>query len=487
MKFLPKFSQNFWAFIITLVFILINARLMVDEKYYLLALPAFLYIVYLAFLSMDTLFYILVFFVPISVPLEKFMPDLGFNVQLPTDPILVLIFTVLLFKLILERKFDRKVLLHPISIAIYINLAWIFITCLTSTIPVVSFKFLLSRIWFITTFYFLATQIFKKKKAIRKFYWAYIPLLMVVIVYVVYNLSKVGLFNQHAANLAPNPFYNDHTALGAALAMLLPFTVGFIIYPKFRIIIRAMALVIFGIIIFALVISYCRAAWVSILVAAVVLILIVIRIKLRTVLVLAVVGLALFFQYRTDLYLSLEQNNVDSSKDFSKHVQSISNIETDASNTERLNRWNSAFKMFRERPIFGWGPNTYMFKYAPFQMSYDKTIISTNMGDKGNAHSDYIESLADSGILGSLTFILLLIVTLYSGIRLYPKLANQKQTRLWLVCAVLGLVTYFFHAIVNNFLDTDKLSSLFWGYTAMIVAIDVYQVRRKEKELTGKA
>jgi hypothetical protein len=27
---------------------------------------------------------------------------------------------------------------------------------------------------------------------------------------------------------------------------------------------------------------------------------------------------------------------------------------------------------------------------------------------------------------------------------------------------------------LNNFLDTDKLSAPFWGFTAMIVAIDLY-------------
>ncbi len=482
MKFLLKLKQNYWVFIITVVFIIINGRLMINNNYYLLALPFLLYGVYLAFLSIDSLFYILVFFVPISVPLLYFKPDMGFNVQLPTDPILVLIFTILLFKLILERKFDRQVLLHPISIAIYINLVWMLITCITSTIPLVSFKYLISRIWFIATFYFLATQIFKNKSAIRRFFWCYIPLLLVVIGYVVVNLSHVGLFNIQAANLAPNPFYNDHTALGAALAMLLPFAIGFFINSKSGLYIRIFSFLLIIILIFALILSYCRAAWVSILVALIIFIIIILRIKFRTVLLVSIVGLALFLQFRTELFLFLQQNNQDSSIEFSKHVQSISNIETDASNTERLNRWNSAFKMFRERPVFGWGPNTYMFQYAPFQMSCDRTVISTNLGDRGNAHSDYIESLADSGLFGSLSFILILIVTLYSGIKLYPKVIKQKQTRIWLMCAILGLITYYMHAIVNNFLDTDKVSSLFWGFTAIIAAIDVYQVKNKNND-----
>jgi len=39
---------------------------------------------------------------------------------------------------------------------------------------------------------------------------------------------------------------------------------------------------------------------------------------------------------------------------------------------------------------------------------------------------------------------------------------------------LIGLTSYYFHGLLNNFLDTDKISVLFWGYTAMLVAMDVY-------------
>jgi hypothetical protein len=39
---------------------------------------------------------------------------------------------------------------------------------------------------------------------------------------------------------------------------------------------------------------------------------------------------------------------------------------------------------------------------------------------------------------------------------------------------LLGLTTYYLHGLLNNFLDTDKASALFWGFTAAIVAIDIY-------------
>jgi hypothetical protein len=40
--------------------------------------------------------------------------------------------------------------------------------------------------------------------------------------------------------------------------------------------------------------------------------------------------------------------------------------------------------------------------------------------------------------------------------------------------ATLGLITYFVHGTLNNFLNTDKASVPFWGLVAIIVALDLY-------------
>jgi putative inorganic carbon (HCO3(-)) transporter len=38
---------------------------------------------------------------------------------------------------------------------------------------------------------------------------------------------------------------------------------------------------------------------------------------------------------------------------------------------------------------------------------------------------------------------------------------------------IAGLMTYVVHGALNNFLDTDKISALFWGMTAAVVALDI--------------
>ena len=223
----------------------------------------------------------------------------------------------------------------------------------------------------------------------------------------------------------------------------------------------------------ALIFSYTRAAWLSLVLALVAYFLLMLRVKFRSILITFSIIASIIFINQIEIIMKLGKNRQDASQDFDKHIESISNISTDASNLERLNRWSAAFRMFQERPIFGWGPGTYSFQYAPFQHSQEKTIISTNTGNRGNAHSEYIGPLCESGVLGSLTFIAIIICTLFKGFRLYYTILNYEKKNMVLVI-LLGFITYIIHGTLNNFLDSDKASVPFWGFIAMIVAIDIY-------------
>jgi O-antigen ligase len=69
--------------------------------------------------------------------------------------------------------------------------------------------------------------------------------------------------------------------------------------------------------------------------------------------------------------------------------------------------------MFKERPVFGFGPATYAFEYARFQEPENLTIISTNFGDMGNAHSEYLSALSETGFVGFVLFVLFVVGVFY--------------------------------------------------------------------------
>ena len=101
----------------------------------------------------------------------------------------------------------------------------------------------------------------------------------------------------------------------------------------------------------------------------------------------------------------------------------------------------------------------------------------------GNAHSEYIGPLSESGIFGVLTFLGIILATLFTGARIYYSVQN-RDVKILVVSLLLGLITYFVHGTLNNFLDTDKASVPFWSFIAAIVAIDLYHNKISEKPAT---
>lgn len=478
-------KNQIWAIIIAGLFIILNAIAIYLENFFVSALPIILLIVVLAFLALDKLLLAVVFMVPLSVPLKIFVPNLEIGMSLPTEPILFGILLVFIFKIIYEKNVDKRVLYHPVSLAIYFSLAWMLVTTISSTLPVVSIKYLIARIWFIVAFYFLATQLFRDEKNIQRFLWLYIAGFIIVIIYTLTRHLGYGLFNQKASHWVVYPFFKDHTSYGAMLSMFIPILIGFGFFKKYSLNRKLIIWFITSLFIFALVFSYTRAAWVSVFGAVVIWVIIQLKIPFKWLFGFGVIVLIVLFLFRTQIMLQLEQNRQDSSEDFKEHIQSISNVSSDASNLERINRWASAIRMFREKPFLGWGPGTYMFQYAPFQMSYQRTIISTNAADLGNAHSEYIGPLSESGIFGMLSVLFIVGLTAYTAIILYFKL-KDKHLKIIVLSTFIGLVTYYLHGFLNNFLDTDKASAPVWGFTAIIVAIDIYH-RNKEKEISDSA
>lgn len=182
--------------------------------------------------------------------------------------------------------------------------------------------------------------------------------------------------------------------------------------------------------------------------------------------------------------MQLEENQQDSSGDLAEHVESISNVASDASNLERINRWKSAWRMFQDKPLTGFGPGTYQFQYAPYQDPMEKTIISTNFGTRGTAHSEYLGPLSESGAPGFLIRSGIVVYLFYMGFRLFRQLPKGR-TRALAISLFLGLVTYFTHGFLNNFLTKDKLAVPVWGFIAILVAIDLHRrgvLGEKEKE-----
>jgi tetrahydromethanopterin S-methyltransferase subunit C len=69
--------------------------------------------------------------------------------------------------------------------------------------------------------------------------------------------------------------------------------------------------------------------------------------------------------------------------------------------------------------------------------------------------------------------LILVIVTVYHGMKAYKRCKN-RQAKTLVLGATLAFISYFVHGLLNNFMDTDKLAVPVWSLAALIAAIDVY-------------
>lgn len=444
-------------------------------------LPVVCFIIYTAIFNLQKLVFLLAFCTPLAISLQ----DMGLtdaqstDLSLPSEPLMAGIMLMYIVNSLYKPVADKKFTAHPISIIIFVQLAWMFFTTCTSTEFIVSLKYFISRLWFIFSCYIIIPHLFKNKKNIITFVFCYAISLAIVVL--ITNVRHAAYnFNDKAADWIVGPFYNDHTAYGAALAMFIPVLLSFTFLKELSKFWRAVALGLFSLFVLGIILSFARAGWLSLVIVSGMYLTFLLRIKFKTLLWSVIIFGGLFLIFRSDILMALSRNNTDAEGSFENNIESVSNISTDASNLERLNRWSCALRMWEEKPLLGWGPGTYMFKYAPYQLSRELTIISTNFGTNGNAHSEYLGPLAEQGVFGMLIVVVLLLYSTSLGYKLVYSLENREE-RILCIGIFLGLMTYFVHGFFNNFLDTDKLSLPFWAFLAALVTMDIYYRKKAAK------
>ena len=478
-QFYSQHRSAILALLITLLFLVANSFLISKDIFYLYALPLAGLVLLLFILKFEIGLLSIALLTPWAI---DFAIVPGLELSLPVEPMMILFTVMFFFRVLIDKNYDTRILKHPVSLLILGSLAWMLITSCTSRLPLVSFKYTLARLWFLVPFFFASAQIFKNPKRIREFFWCYAISLIAVIL--IATLKTIGNFSDlQTLHRVMRPFYNDHTSYGCVIALFIPAAFYFIFSRASKGWSRFLFLCLFALLVIGLLFSYSRAAWVSVLAAVGVYVLIRLGMKVKWMIVFFGIGVGLFFVYQSDVLYKLGKNTQDSSYDISGQIKSISNISTDASNVERLNRWASAIRIFKEDPLLGCGPGTYQFVYGSYQRSYQLSTISTNAGNLGNAHSEYIGPLTEQGVLGGAFVVGIFLMTFVTGVRVY-RTAKDKTIANMAIAFTLSLLTYYVHGVFNNFLDTDKLSVPFWAFTAVIVALDIYSEKKSPEEST---
>jgi len=144
---------------------------MTDPTVYSL-IPVGLLAIYYAIFQTEKLFLSLAFLTPLSINIEEYTSSFGLFV--PTEPLLFGLMILLSAFQIKKAFLPQYIWRSPLIWAIVIYILWMLLSALTSSHPIVSFKFILARLWFIVPVLFFGTYFFQKRSNRISFIWLFL-------------------------------------------------------------------------------------------------------------------------------------------------------------------------------------------------------------------------------------------------------------------------------------------------------------------------
>ncbi len=436
----------------------------------LFALPAVFLLAYITIVDFRKVFYLLLVMLPLSTEVE--LPG-GFATDLPSEPLMLLLTGVfLVYGLYHGRRLNVAFLKHPLTVLLLLHIGWIAVTTLQSEQFIFSFKFLLAKIWYVVTFYFLAGYLLKIEKNIRTFFWCVFSSLLFTVLIILVRHAVVG-FSFEEVNFVLKPFYRNHVSYASLLVLFFPYLWYAPTWHKrysFTWWLLVACIVLFLV---ATYFTYTRAAYASLVIAAVVYF--IIRLRLMKVaicgaLIIGVLGIAHVTTNNKYLDFAPDYNKTITHKKFDNLLEATGKGE-DISTMERVYRWVAGFFMVKEHPYFGFGPGNFYSFYKPYTVTSFTTYVSDNPEQSG-VHSYFLMTAIEQGIIGLLIFIALCCATLLLGEKLYHQTKDQSKRHLILM-ATLSIVIIDSILLINDMVETDKVGSFFFMAMAILVRIDL--------------
>jgi len=190
-----------------------------------------------------------------------------------------------------------------------------------------------------------------------------------------------------------------------------------------------------------LILSGTRASWIGFGIGIVFLVLL--NRRKRKIILLGALGFVLLV-----LLLVLNQEKLSLAENvlFQRAV-SIFDIET-LLKSSRLPVWQTAIRAWEERPIFGWGPESFSYLYDKyFKASYLQSIPKNINFDR--PHNKILEVMTSSGVIGLLSYLLI-----FSAIFFCLYRARKKNPVLILI-----LTAFFISYFVQNLFCFDTIGT----------------------------
>lgn len=473
-------KQDIWQLLsrgFAVALILISCYVVAQDAWWLFGLPVIVMLAAVTVLDYRWLYFAFFGLVPFST--EVNLPG-GLGTDLPTEPVMLALTGIAIALVLMRwRDIDARYLRHSFTLVLLMHVVWIAVASVLSTHPVISFKFLLAKVWYIVPFYGMTILILRSDRLIEWCWRLFFIGLAISVMVVIVRFIPYGFEFKHIEKIM-RPFFRNHVNYAAIMAVSLPWLWALWRRKGGRVVSWSLV----GMVFFAVATyySYTRAAIASIPIA------IIMYYVIRWRLLRHVVGLTSIGAILLLAHLLTDRNWLDYAPDYSKTVthRSFDDLISatakgeDISTMERVYRWVAAGHMIADKALHGFGPGAFYESYRPYTVTAFKTYVSDNP-QKSGIHSYYLMTWVDQGAVGLLIFLILTIWPLLYGERLYHMLEDGGD-KIWLMASLLCLIVIDVIILINDLLEVDKVGPLYFFSLAMIVIISV---RHSDDPLTG--
>lgn len=458
-------------------FLSVLAAAFLLDNYYILAIPFGLLFFYAGWLNPSFIFYCLLFSLPFSFE-YNFNSSLGTDIP---DELLMLLTTglYLIYGISNSRRISQQLRSHPLIFLLTILFFWMLVAVLFSTHPLISVKYALAKSWYLGAFVLAPLLVYTKKTAITKAARLLAVGLLLVTLITLVRHSQTG-FSFASINEALTPFFRNHVNYSAMLVCLLPLWFAFYHLSPSKTQRRWISAVIVVLLV-ALFLSYARGAWLALVAGGLTYLLIRKRKLLAAYMlfILLAIGAVFWLKYENN-YLRFAHNYQRTifHKDFGEHLVATYKLK-DVSTAERFYRWIAGVRMISDRPLTGFGPNTFYENYKPYGVPAFKTWVSDNP-EHSTVHNYFLLTVIEQGYPGLIFFILLLGAMLWYAQHLWHRTADSFYKTTVMVTGVMIVMMITVNCL-SDLIETDKVGSLFFLCLSLLIAVDLQTRKHKEE------
>jgi O-antigen ligase len=161
-------------------------------------------------------------------------------------------------------------------------------------------------------------------------------------------------------------------------------------------------------------------------------------------------------------------------KELSHRVTSISTeTRSEISGGIRINIDRDGLRMFRAKPVLGWGLGAFPIVYPEFRTFYTNFFVN-------EAHNDYLQLLVEMGLIGFGLMIWFLAVLYHSVLQKIRNWTSEVSGAVGLAC-MLGFTGILVHSVVDFNLQIPANAALFYVLCTIAATKPFLQRARKRK------